>query len=423
MLCRHLLRRLPSLRSISTDLTWTSEKANYPGVTSNITNELQFINPLDLPTIPTYRVMGQSGSIVKPEQIPDIPDDYLVSMYKTMFLLSQMDKILLQSQRQGRISFYMTSSGEESAIIGTAAALDNGDTIFTQYREVGVFLWRGFTLNQIMHQCFSTTQDNAKGRQMPIHYSAKNCNIQCVSSTLGTQVPNAVGYAYANRIQQKNQVSLAFFGEGAASEGDIHAAMNMAATLSAPVLFVCRNNGYAISTGTADQYKGDGIAVRGIGYGIVTVRVDGNDIFAVFNAVKEAREIALKKNCPVLIELMTYRVGHHSTSDDSTAYRSIDEVEYWHKEDSPVGRFSNYLVKKGLWNHDQQIEFSKQCRKEVLLAFKEAETTKKPDPYWMFDDVYEGSSVHLSEQKEELRQHLEKYGKEYSLENYNLPVQ
>jgi len=199
--------------------------------------------------------------------------------------------------------------------------------------------------------------------------------------------------------------------------------MNMAATLSAPVLFVCRNNGYAISTGTADQYKGDGIAVRGIGYGIVTVRVDGNDIFAVFNAVKEAREIALKNNCPVLIELMTYRVGHHSTSDDSTAYRSIDEVEYWHKEDSPVGRFSNYLVKKGLWNHDQQIEFSKQCRKEVLLAFKEAETTKKPDPYWMFDDVYEGSSVHLSEQKEELRQHLEKYGKEYSLENYNLPVQ
>jgi len=414
----HKLKR-SCTRLVSSSLTRTSEKARHPGSKTNFTHEIQFLNPYDLPTIPTFRILDNHGNI-KTENAPKLSDEELVEIYKKMSLLSKMDKILLQSQRQGRISFYMTCSGEEAAVIGSASALQDVDTVFTQYREVGVFLWRGFTLQDVMHQCFSTHKDNTKGRQMPIHYSAKKHNIQCVSSTLATQVPNAVGYAYSNKIKGVKAVTVTYFGEGAASEGDVHAAMNMAAVLRCPTLFICRNNGFAISTKTEDQYAGDGIAVRGVGYGMRSLRVDGNDLFAVHKAVSDAREIAIEDSCPVLIELMTYRVGHHSTSDDSTAYRSIDEVNYWNKEDSPVGRFGLYLIKQKLWDAEMEQSYAKECRKEIMGAFNVAESALKPSPYLVFEDVYDSRSTQLSEQRDSLEQHLQSYGKHYNLDEYDV---
>lgn len=201
-----------------------------------------------------------------------------------MITLNVMDLIMYEAQRQGRISFYMTSYGEEGTIIASAAAITNDDVFYGQYREAGVLLWRGFTLDEFMNQMYSNEKDYGKGRQMPIHYGSRKFNFQTISSPLGTQIPQAVGSAYALKRENKGACSVCFFGDGgsryinlAASEGDFHAGLNMAATTESPVIFICRNNGYAISTPTSEQYRGDGIASRGHGYGISTIRVDGND--------------------------------------------------------------------------------------------------------------------------------------------------
>lgn len=176
-----------------------------------------------------------------------------------MSLVNEMDTVLYDIQRQGRISFYMTASGEEAIHVGTASALNMRDVIYAQYREVGVLMWRGFTVDDVMNQCFSTHLDKGKGRQMPVHYGSRALNFQTISSPLGTQIPQAAGAGYALRLSKSDAVCACYFGDGAASEGDFHAALNFAATTGAATVFICRNNGWAISTPTEEQYKGDGI--------------------------------------------------------------------------------------------------------------------------------------------------------------------
>jgi 2-oxoisovalerate dehydrogenase E1 component alpha subunit len=185
-----------------------------------------------------------------------------------------------------------------------------------------------------------------------------------------------------------------------------------------PLIFFCRNNGYAISTPVKEQYRGDGIASRGQGYGMATVRVDGNDIFAVYNATKEARRIAIQESRPVLIEAMTYRLGHHSTSDDSTAYRSIDEMNSWEKDDNPINRFKSYLIAKGWWDIERDQKLDSYCHKEVMESFQTAELQKRAKPTEIFEDVYKTMPAHLLKQKTEMINHLKLYKKEYSLELY-----
>ena len=207
-----------------------------------------------------------------------------------------------------------------------------------------------------------------------------------------------------------------YFGEGAASEGDFHAALNIAATRSCPVVFICRNNGYAISTPTLEQYRGDGIASRGMGYGIDTIRVDGNDIMAVREVTQKARELALTEGGrPVLIEAMSYRISHHSTSDDSFAYRARVEVEDWKRRDNPITRLRKYLEKKGIWDEEKEKEARGRLRKEVLKAFADAEKLKKPEIRAMFEDVYEEMTPQTRKQMEELKDIIERYPDEYDL--------
>jgi 2-oxoisovalerate dehydrogenase E1 component alpha subunit len=191
-------------------------------------------------------------------------------------------------------------------------ALQPDDEVFAQYREVGLLLHRGFSVEQVADQCFATASDLGKGRMMPVHYGSKELHVQTISSPLATQIPQAAGAAYAQKLAGNGRIVACYFGEGAASEGDFHAGMNIAATMGSPVIFFCRNNQYAISTPSREQYRGDGIAGRGLAYGMHTIRVDGNDIFAVFAATKAARAIASGKGPdglqqPVLIEAMTYR--------------------------------------------------------------------------------------------------------------------
>lgn len=210
-----------------------------------------------------------------------------------------------------------------------------------------------------------------------------------------------------------------YFGEGAASEGDFHAALNIAATRSCPVVFICRNNGYAISTPTLEQYRGDGIASRGTGYGIDTIRVDGNDIWAVREATLKARELALKDGGrPVLIEAMSYRISHHSTSDDSFAYRARVEVEDWKRRDNPITRLRKYLEKKGIWDEEKEKEARGRIRKEVLKAFSEAEKEKKPPIRSMFEDIYEEMTPETQRQMKELRDVIKRYPEEYDVAEF-----
>lgn len=340
-------------------------------------------------------------------------------MMKSMLTLSIMDGILYDAQRQGRISFYMTNWGEEASHIGSAAALSPEDVVFGQYREAGVLLYRGFTLDDFMNQCYGNNFDLGKGRQMPVHYGSAKLNFQTISSTLATQIPHAVGAAYALKMAGKPQVSVCYFGDGAASEGDCHAAMNLAATTESPVIFFCRNNGYAISTPISEQYRGDGIAARGPGYGIATFRVDGNDLLAVYNTVKKARQICLEEQRPVLIEAISYRVGHHSTSDDSTAYRKKEEIEEWVDGNNPITRFAAYLrVSKKIWKEDEEKDFRASIRKEVLAAFSKAEKVKKPPISEMFNDVYEKLPWNLEEQKAELMNLIKEYPSAFPLKDF-----
>ncbi|OQE15660.1 hypothetical protein PENSTE_c027G06206 [Penicillium steckii] len=404
-----------------------SDRVHFPGaVDSKFTTDMGFLKASDLPAIPTYRVMDADGELVdKSRGEPNVSDDQVLTWYKNMLTVSVMDVVMFEAQRQGRLSFYMVSAGEEGIAVGSAAALTPDDVVFAQYREAGVFQQRGFTLKDFMGQLFANVNDTGKGRNMPVHYGQNYPRMHTISSPLATQIPQAAGAAYALKIQdQQNRdraprVVACYFGEGAASEGDFHAALNIAATRSCPIVFICRNNGYAISTPTLEQYRGDGIASRGVGYGIDTIRVDGNDVFAVYEAMEEARRRALSEGGrPVLIEAMSYRVSHHSTSDDSFAYRARVEVEDWKRRDNPIIRLRKWLENKGLWSEDQDKEMRDSLRKAVLKEFGEAEREKKPPLREAFADVYEDITEEAREQMKELKRILETYPDEYDLRPY-----
>ncbi|GAV03032.1 hypothetical protein RvY_13520 [Ramazzottius varieornatus] len=394
------------------------DKPRFPGSRSEWTEKLEFLMPEAYPGIPVYRVMDRKGLIRDAAQEPKLDEPTLVKMYQKMTLLNYMDRILYESQRQGRISFYMTHFGEEGILIGSAAGLDDKDLAYVQYREAGVLMWRGFTLDQFMNQCYGNEEDLGKGKQMPVHYGSKELAFVTVSSPLATQMPQAVGSAYAYKRAQNGQIVICYFGDGAASEGDAHAAFNFSATLDCPIIFFCRNNGYAISTPTSQQFRGDGIASRGPGYGIPTIRVDGNDTLAIYNVTKAARDISLQQNRPVLIEAMTYRIGHHSTSDDSSAYRSVDEVKHWDKEDNPIARFRRYITQKGYWNDEKETQWKDQAKKQVMQAFQRAEHKKKPSPEELFNDVYDELPWHLQKQRKEMMDFVRSNPEHYPLKEH-----
>eukprot|EP00536_Pseudo-nitzschia_multiseries_P002590 jgi/Psemu1/235860/estExt_Genewise1.C_340171 len=339
-----------------------------------------------------------------------------------MLRLREMDSVFHDAQRQGRLSFYLTCRGEEGIHFGAASALEQQDVILGQYREQGPLMWRGFTLQQFADQCLGNVSDLGKGRQMPIHYGSRALNYQTISSPLGTQIPQAVGVALRLKMMAaadssvKKGVSIAFFGEGCTSTPDFHSGLNFAATLKCPVLFLCRNNGYAISTSTKEQFAGDGVVSRAPGYGMAGIRVDGNDVFAVHAAVREARAYALEHNAPVLIEAMSYRQGHHSTSDDSFQYRSADEVDHFARESDPLDRLQNFF-RRHVYHEttDDQIKaIIEEEKKHILDALRTAERKPKPPLEDLFTDVYKDMPPSLKAQQIMLNKHIAKYPDSYA---------
>jgi 2-oxoisovalerate dehydrogenase E1 component alpha subunit len=368
-----------------------------------------------------FRVMGPKGEILN-SNYENIPKDLCLKIFKTMVQIKECDARFNMAQREGKISFYMTCVGEEACTVSSMAALSDEDMIYPQYREAACLLYRGFTIAEMANQLSGNEKDYGKGRQMPVHYGSRKYNYQTVSSPLCTQVPQASGAGYHFRVQKQNKIAVTYFGDGAASEGDFHPALNFASVLRSQTLFFCRNNMYAISTPIDDQYNGDGIAVRGLAYGIKTIRVDGNDVFAVYNAVKAARQSIIETGSPALIESMSYRFGDHSTSDFSKMYRHEEEMKKWHAylEDigDPVIRFFNYLQSKKWITENEYKDIIDDAKEQVRNGLKEAMKCKKPSIDTLFEDVYEKIPHHLEEQQRQLREHLNKYPDNYNLDNY-----
>jgi 2-oxoisovalerate dehydrogenase E1 component alpha subunit len=362
--------------------------------------------------IPLLKVLKPDGTLYKGAELPEIDQALALKIYRTLAFHRVLDERMVASQRQGRLSFYMTALGEEATTVGGAAALEPQDMIMGQYREQGALMYRGFALDDFMNQMFSNEKDLGKGRQMPIHYGSKALNYMTISSPLATQIPQASGYAYGQKLQGIDAVTLCYFGEGAASEGDFHAGLNMAAVHQAPVIFFCRNNGYAISTPSDEQYVGNGIASRGVGYGMKTIRIDGNDILAVLKATQDARRFALAENQPVLIEAMSYRLGAHSTSDDPSGYRTREEEAKWQAYD-PILRMKNWILAQGWWDETQDEALFDSLKEQVLAAVKVAEKIDKPPVEDLITDVYDQPSPILEQQLADLKVHIKKYPQAY----------
>lgn len=338
-----------------------------------------------------------------------ISNEVLLRGYQTMLVTRHVDERMIILQRQGSISFAMSSLGEEACAVASAAALQLSDWMYPQYREPGIMFWRGYTPLQYIQHMFCNSQDPILGRQMPNHFGSRELNVVTVSSPLATKIPHAAGCAYAMHLQGEKSVAIVYFGEGTSSKGDFHAGLNIAALRKCPVIFFCRNNGYAISTRCNYQFTNEGVAEKGASYGIESVRVDGNDFFAIHEAVSKARKHCLSGQGPVLIEAMTYRMGAHSTSDDPSAYRKDKEVELWKPRD-PVLRLFHYLKHKKLWDAKRDQAFLEEIKKQVDEAITIAKETPPPPLDSIITDVYFETPDYLREELNEVKDALPQEG-------------
>ena len=362
--------------------------------------------------IPVFRLLKQDGSIYSGGKAPDISKEKALRIYHAMVTTRILDERMLAAQRQGRLSFYMQCTGEEASVIASTAALDDGDMIMAQYREQGALAYRGFTIDEFMNQLFGNDRDYGKGRQMPVHYGSDKLNYMTISSPLATQIPQATGYAYGQKLAGEGYCTLVYFGEGAASEGDFHAGLNMATVHQVPAIFFCRNNGYAISTPAVEQFAADGIAPRAYGYKMDVIRVDGNDTLAVYQATEKARLLAVEENRPVLIEAMTYRLAAHSSSDDPSGYRSKDEESEWREKD-PILRTRLWLESKDWWSESEEKELQERLRREVLETMKRAQKRPPPALETLVTDVYKEVPPALNAQFEKLKAHIRRHPDAY----------
>jgi 2-oxoisovalerate dehydrogenase E1 component alpha subunit len=348
-----------------------------------------------------YSILADDGSVKPGAHAPAIPDEDCLKLYRGLLQVRLVDDRMMKLQRQGRLGFYMLSMGEEATHLGGAYPLGPNDWVFPSYREPGVWFWRGYSIQEYANQLYGNGEDPVKGRQMPVHHSARWLNLVSISSPVGTQIPQAVGTAMAARISKKDDVSLVYFGEGATSTGQFHVAMNFAGVYKAPCIFFCRNNGWAISTPGNKQTASKSIAIKALAYGMPGIRVDGNDLLAVIAVMQDAVERARAGEGPTLIEGVTYRRGGHSSSDDPNVYRDPAEVKQWEAHD-PIERWRRYLEHRGLWSEQLHEQYTQEITDELMAALKHAESVPPPPVESMFDDVFADIPPHLAEQKREL---------------------
>ena len=352
------------------------------------------------------RVLGDDHRAVGPWD-PKLDPDTLRKMLKDMVTVRTFDDRMYRAQRQGKTSFYMKCTGEEAIAIAAAAATDREDMHFPTYRQQGLLVARGYPLKQMMCQIYSNPGDHMKGRQLPIMYSDRKHGFFSISGNLGTQFPQAVGWAMGAAIKGDSRIAMGWIGDGATAEGDFHSALTFAAVYNVPVILAVVNNQWAISSfsGIAGAERAT-FACRAVGYGIASLRVDGNDALAVYAAVRWSAERARANAGPTLIEFFTYRAEGHSTSDDPTGYRPASEPKAWPLGD-PVERLKAHLIALGEWDEEMHMAMAAECDAAVRAAQKEAEKLGilpqqgKHDIGSMFEDVYADMPWNIAEQRDE----------------------
>lgn len=345
-----------------------------------------------------YAVLPKSSTDARDVDV-DIAEDELLRIHRIMTLARALDERGMKYQRQGRLGFYLPASGEEGLAVGSAYPLRADDWLFPSYRIVGAALWRGADLDQLVANCYGNADDNAKGRQMPVHYSLGEINWLSISSPLGTQIVQAAGAARAMQIKKEDRVAVTWFGDGTTSGNDFHTGMNFAGVWKAPCIFFCQNNRWAISTPLSQQCGNERLADKAIGYGMPGVRVDGNDVLAVVQVMRNAVERARNGGGPTFIEAVTFRMGPHSSSDDPTRYRPAAEVEEWSRRD-PLARFRDWLIREQILTEDEIKPIEDECAEEVASSFKRNEAVPKPPLDTLFTDVYGELPEHLREQRD-----------------------
>ena len=332
---------------------------------------------------------------------PKLSEAELLHCYRTMLLVRAFDAICLKLQRAGRIGFSIPNEGIEATQVGAASALRKSDWIFPSYRDFGMALYHGVPALEMMHNMYGDAQDTARGRQMPVHFSfTEPIRFVSISSPIGTHVPQAVGAAHAARLRGEDTVVLASFGDGGTSSLGFHSGLNFAGVWKSPVVFLCQNNGWAISCPIEEQTASDGFAIKGEAYGIPGVVVDGNDLLAVRKVALEAVERARAGGGPTLIEAKTFRMGGHSTSDDPKRYVPPEQFELWRKRD-PIPRFEKFLQASGLLDKARSEALTKAVNDEVAAAAREAEQVGPPGLETIFSDVYAEIPAHIRKQGEE----------------------
>ena len=363
--------------------------------------------PVETHALTTHlvRVLDEEHRAVGPWE-PKVDPETLRKILRDMVTVRIFDDRMYRAQRQGKTSFYMKCTGEEAVSVAAAAALDREDMHFPTYRQQGVLIARGYPLATMMCQIYSNKGDPVKGRQLPIMYSDKAHGFFTISGNLGTQFPQAVGWAMASAIKGDSRLAMGWIGDGATAEGDFHAGMTFAAVYNVPVILAVVNNQWAISSfsGIAGAERAT-FAQRGVGYGVAALRVDGNDALAVFSAVRWAADRARSNNGPTLIEFFTYRAEGHSTSDDPSGYRPAGEAKAWPLGD-PIARLKAHLIALGEWDEERHTAFAAEADATVRAAQKEAEKLGilpeqgKDNIESMFDDVYGEMPWHIAEQRD-----------------------
>lgn len=343
----------------------------------------------------------KNDGTVNLELEPEIPENLLLKMLDIMILVRVMDEKAMRLQRQGRIGFHIPYVGQEATQTGAAAALQPDDWVFPSYREPAVALYRGLPLEDVVNHWFGNELDPQLGRRLPGLFGSKDHFFVNSSAPIGTQIIQATGAGYASKYLDDKKVILAFFGDGATSSNDFHSGLNFAGVFQTPTVFFCQNNQYAISVPLSKQTASESIAIKARAYGMPGIQVDGNDVLAVYKAVKEATERARNGSGPVLIEAVTYRLGPHTSSDDPTKYRTGEEVEKWRELD-PIARYEKYLKSRNLVTEEKLSDIRNNYSSELDKLIIKAEKSAQPPLKTLFTGVLAELPWHLQEQLQEL---------------------
>jgi pyruvate dehydrogenase E1 component alpha subunit len=345
---------------------------------------------------------GKMFQILKPDGTlradgkPPIDDQTTLTLFRKMVFISIADQRALLLQRQGRFGTYAPIRGQEACQVGSTYVLQKGDWVFPAFREIGAAVMMGIPLKSF----YLYWMGNEMGSRSP-----EGINFMPVSIPVGTHIPHAVGAAWAAKIKGEKIVTMTYFGDGATSKGDFHEAMNFAGVFKTPTIFFCQNNQFAISVPRSLQTASKTIAQKAIAYGFDGIQVDGNDLFAVITATKEAVEKARSGEGPTLIEGVTFRFGPHTTADDPTKYRTEQEIDPWKPLD-PFVRLRFYLKGKGLWTEEIEKGMAEEAQKEIDQVVKEAEAIPTPEIEEIFKYVFAEMTPPLKEQLEYLKSTL-----------------